>query len=94
MPQAPYTIDFACLSARLAIEVDGEAHNRGGQPAKDITRDAVLAERGFKTLRLSAYEVLKNMDACITAIVAACQESGPHPPSLRDGPPPRSGEEP
>ncbi|WP_288418310.1 endonuclease domain-containing protein [uncultured Novosphingobium sp.] len=94
MPQAPYTIDFACLSARLAIELDGEAHNRGDQPAKDITRDAVLAERGFKTLRLSAYEVLKNMDACITAIVAACQESGPPPPSLRDGPPPRSGEEP
>ncbi|MBB3938391.1 hypothetical protein GGR39_000020 [Novosphingobium fluoreni] len=38
--------------------------------------------------------MLKNMDACITAIVAACQESGPPPPSLRDGPPPRSGEEP
>jgi very-short-patch-repair endonuclease len=93
-PQAPYTIDFACLSARLAIEIDGEAHNRGDQPAKDGVRDAVLAERGFRTLRLPAYEVLKNMDSCIIAIVEACREAGPPPPSLRDGPPPRSGEEP
>ncbi|MFC0206117.1 endonuclease domain-containing protein [Novosphingobium soli] len=92
-PQAPYTIDFACLSARLAIEVDGEAHNRGDRPAKDIVRDTIMAERGFRTLRLPAYEVLKNMDSCITAIVEACREAGPPPPSLRDGPPPRSGEE-
>jgi very-short-patch-repair endonuclease len=28
-PQGPYSLDFACLSARLAVEVDGEAHGRG-----------------------------------------------------------------
>jgi len=27
--QHPYTLDFACLKARLCIEVDGDAHNRG-----------------------------------------------------------------
>lgn len=31
-PMAPYTIDFVCLSARLAIEIDGEAHDRGTAP--------------------------------------------------------------
>ncbi len=77
VPQHPYTLDFACLKARLAIEVDGEAHNRGEQPQKDVVRDRIMAERGFRTLRLPAYEVLKNMEGCLMAIVAACSENPP-----------------
>jgi very-short-patch-repair endonuclease len=81
VPLHPYTLDFACLSVRLAIEVDGEAHNRGDQPQKDEVRDRWMAERGFATLRLPAYEVLKNMDGCVMAIVEACRERGePNPP--------------
>lgn len=76
-PQPPYTIDFACLSSRLAIEVDGEAHNRGDNPQRDVVRDQTLAERGFRALRLPAYEVLKNMESCVIAIVEACREAGP-----------------
>jgi very-short-patch-repair endonuclease len=72
VPQHPYALDFACLQARLAIEVDGEAHNRGDQPQKDEIRDRIMAERGFRTLRLPAYEVLNNMEGCIMGIVAAC----------------------
>jgi len=94
VPQDPYTLDFACLKARLAIEVDGEAHERGDQPRKDEVRDRVLAERGFRTLRLPAYEVLKNMDGCVRGIVAACGEVGPlHHRPAAGGPPPRSGED-
>ena len=92
-PQSPFTIDFACLSSRLAIEVDGEAHDRGGNPQRDEMRDRVLAERGFRTLRIPAREVLKNMETCIMAIVEACRAGGPPPPSLCDGPPPRAGED-
>ena len=77
VPQHPYTLDFACLSARLAIEVDGEAHNRGDQPMRDEVRDRVMAARGFRTLRLPAYEVLKNMEGCVAMIVAACANSSP-----------------
>ncbi|HYE26911.1 MAG TPA: DUF559 domain-containing protein [Allosphingosinicella sp.] len=39
-PLAPYALDFACLEARLAIEVDGEAHDRGDRPQRDHRRDA------------------------------------------------------
>jgi very-short-patch-repair endonuclease len=77
VPQHPYTLDFACLKARLCIEVDGEAHNRGDQPRRDDVRDRVMAKRGFRTLRLAAYKVLKNMEGCIVAIVAACDEANP-----------------
>jgi very-short-patch-repair endonuclease len=77
VPQAPYTLDFACLQARLCIEVDGEAHNRGDQPEKDSVRDRIMAERGFRTLRLPAYEVLNNMEGCMMAIVEACNAKNP-----------------
>ena len=93
VPQKPYTLDFACLKARLVIEVDGEAHDRGDQPQQDIERDRVMAERGFRTMRLPAYEVLRNMEGCIRGIVAECGEGGTPPPRLRRGPPPRSRED-
>jgi len=93
VPQHPYTLDFACLKVRLAIEVDGEAHNRGDQPLKDTVRDSIMVERGFRTMRIPAYDVLSKMDGCVKAIVLACGEGGPPPPRLRRGPPPRSGEE-
>jgi very-short-patch-repair endonuclease len=92
-PLESYTLDFACLSTRLSVEVDGEAHSRGDQPKRDQLRDRVVAQHGFAVLRIPAIEVLKNMDGCITGIVAACAERGPPPPSLRDGPPPRAGED-
>ena len=92
VPQHPFTLDFACLNARFAIEVDGEVHNRGDQPQRDLVRDRVMGERGFRTLRFPATEILKNMEGCVSMIVAACREVGTPPPP-RGGPPPRSGEE-
>ena len=73
-PSEPYTLDFACLSARLGIEFDGFAHDCGDQPEKDEVRDRILAERGFRMLRIPAVEVLKNMESCVLGIVAACEE--------------------
>jgi very-short-patch-repair endonuclease len=95
VPMAPYTIDFSCLSGRLAIEIDSEVHQRGVAPTRDALRDAELARRGFRTLRIPAREVLRNLEDCVNGVVAACREAGPPPPSARaDGPPPRSGEVP
>ena len=73
-PAKPYTLDFACLSARLGIEVDGFAHDCGDQPELDVERDRVMAERGFRILRIPAVEVLKHMESCVRGIVAACEE--------------------
>jgi very-short-patch-repair endonuclease len=93
-PQIGYRLDFACLEARLAIEVDGAAHDHGDRPERDAVRDQRLAEIGFATLRIPAREVLRDLDAVITGIVTACRERAPlhHRPSA-GGPPPRSGED-
>ena len=93
-PQAGFVIDFACLEARLAIEVDGEAHDRGNRPARDAARDAFLARKGFTTLRVPAEEVLRNLENVVAGIVERCRALRPlHHPAPPDGPPPRSGED-
>lgn len=91
-PIGPITDDFVCLSHRLAIEVDGESHNRGDQPQRDAARDAFLQLKGFAVMRIAARDVLNNLEGVIKGIVARCAEVGPlrQPCGL---PPPRSGED-
>jgi len=73
-PAGPsYVLDFACLEAKLAIEVDGEAHDRGINPAHDGARDEWLANQGFRTLRIPAREVLKNLEGVIAYIEETCR---------------------
>jgi very-short-patch-repair endonuclease len=91
-PQGSFALDFACLEARLAIEVDGEAHDRGDRPERDMRRDLVLKQLGFATMRIPAEEVFGNLEGVVLGIVGECQRRGPlHRAS--HGPPPRSGEE-
>ncbi len=93
-PQLGYKLDFCCLSSRVAIEVDGEVHGRGDQPARDALRDERLDRRGFATLRIPAVMILRDLDAAITAIVTLCMERAPSTAAQgRGGPPPRSGED-
>jgi very-short-patch-repair endonuclease len=93
-PQHPFVLDFACLETRLAIEVDGEAHDRGDRPQHDEAREAGLAALGFTTLRIPARDVLGNMEEVLMGILETCRTLGPlHHPASPDGPPPRSGED-
>jgi very-short-patch-repair endonuclease len=57
-PAGFYVLDFFCAEAKLAIEIDGEAHDRGDQPAVDAARDRQLLAHGIVTLRIPAHEVL------------------------------------
>lgn len=62
-------LDFYCSDARLAIEIDGEVHNRD-QPQRDSARDRWFAEDGIETMRIAAAEVLKDIDGVVRGIVA------------------------
>lgn len=73
-PAADYVLDFYCTPARLAIEVDGEAHNRGTRPARDAIRDAWLVAQDIRVLRFPASEVLSNLDDILRQIVAIALE--------------------
>ena len=67
-PAGPYALDFYCDNAKLCVEMDGEAHERGDDPVRDARRDSWLASQGIATLRVPAVEVLKNLDGVVTHI--------------------------
>ena len=85
-PQAGLSVDFACLSARRGIEVDGESHDRGNQPRIDAWRDAKLNERGFAVMRIPTWEVFNNLEGVLLGILEQCRMLGPlhHPASPDD----------
>jgi very-short-patch-repair endonuclease len=86
-PVGPYVLDFYCAAASLAVEVDGMAHDMGDHPARDERRDLWLAGQGIFVLRVPATEVLRDLDAVVTAIHQRCALPL-HQPSA--GPPPRA----
>jgi len=62
-------VDFFAPEARLAVEVDGSAHI--GREARDRGRDAHLATRGVRTLRVKAWEVERGLPAVLARIAEA-----------------------
>ena len=70
-PIGPYIADFYCSAAKLVIEIDGQAHDRGNRPERDVDRDATMRNAGYEVIRISATDVLKNMEAVIMTIRAA-----------------------
>jgi len=68
-PCGPYVIDFYCTDARLAVEVDGIAHDLGGRPQRDLRRDAWLSAQGVTVMRIAASEVMHGVDDVVDAIV-------------------------
>jgi very-short-patch-repair endonuclease len=86
-PAGPYSLDFYCDAAKLCVEVDGEAHERGDRPARDARRDDWLAAEGVMTIRIPAEEVLGNLEGVVRAVTHLARKRAPlHRPS--DGPPP------
>ena len=80
-PLSELVLDFACLERRVAIEIDGRAHEMGDHPERDARRDAYLRSRGVAVLRIPAAFVLKDLNAAILGIVQFCEERSPlhHP---------------
>jgi very-short-patch-repair endonuclease len=83
VPADPYVLDFYCAKAKLVIEVDGEAHERGDRPVRDAQRDAWLAERGVATIRVPAVHVLRDLDAVVRLITAELDARGGAPSTTR-----------
>ena len=91
-PVGGYLADFACLPARLLIEVDGQVHEDDKIARIDQLRQADLESHGYAVLRIAARDVLDKLDGVVRMIVAECLARAPlHQPSA--GPPPRAGED-
>jgi len=66
LPIGPYIVDFACVEARLIVEVDGGQH---AAPGDHDRRDAFLLSKGYQILRFWNNEVLQNRDGVLQRIV-------------------------
>jgi very-short-patch-repair endonuclease len=69
-PIGRYYADFCCRDARLIVEVDGSQH---AGSLRDETRDAALAELGYRTLRFPNHEVRGEIDAVLDTILAVLE---------------------
>ncbi len=58
-----YIVDFYCAERNVVIEVDGPSHDN--KEAYDKKRDDFMTGLGLTVIRVTAGEVLKNMDGVI-----------------------------
>lgn len=72
-PIGPYVVDFACVSAKLAIELDGGQHAE--RTDADRFRTEQLSEEGWELLRFWNHDVLKNPDGVCDRIATAVKMS-------------------
>ena len=85
-PIGPYIADFACVPARLIVEVDGGTHSSAAEVAHDHRRDAYLRAQGWHVFRVTNEDVYKDLDSVLDGIVRFAP-----PPRPSAGPPIKSG---
>ncbi|MDR3374802.1 MAG: endonuclease domain-containing protein [Ancalomicrobiaceae bacterium] len=76
VPIGPYIADFACLEARLVVELDGEQHGFDSNLVRDRHRDAFIRAQGFTTMRFWNSEIGGRIDAVLDEIFAALADAG------------------
>jgi very-short-patch-repair endonuclease len=84
-PIGPYFADFACLEAKLVVELDGGQHVEAA--AHDENRTRFMQAQGYRVLRFWNNEVLTQTKAVLERILLALQDGNPHPSPL-----PQAGE--
>jgi very-short-patch-repair endonuclease len=75
VPIGPYIADFACLAAKLIVEVDGGQHF--DDEPYDRRRTAWLEERGYRVLRFGNIDVLTQTGDVVEAIWIALTGAPP-----------------
>ena len=73
-PIGPFIADFACPTARLIVEVDGDTHT-DAQRVRDRQRDRWFQQHGWFVLRFWGDYVLKQTDDTIGQIDLALHDS-------------------
>ncbi|WP_244314304.1 endonuclease domain-containing protein [Pannonibacter tanglangensis] len=76
-PIVPYIADFALLSHRLVIEIDGDSHGAPGPSRHDAIRDQWLASQGFTVWRFSARDIEHNLEGVVETILLRLGLFGP-----------------
>jgi len=64
----PYILDFYCPEAKLAIELDGAAHDGVAADEVDRMREKFLGSLGIRVLRFENRDVMTNLESVLLHI--------------------------
>jgi very-short-patch-repair endonuclease len=67
-PIHKFIADFVCIEKKLIIEVDGSIHNESDTKEHDEGRTYMLEDIGYRVIRFSNAEVLRNSDNVLKKI--------------------------
>jgi very-short-patch-repair endonuclease len=73
-PKGPYVLDFYCAKARLAVEIDGIAHDMGDRPQRDLRRTEWLEAQRITLIRIPASDLARNFDEAADALIRTAIE--------------------
>jgi len=75
-----YIADFVAHSCRLVVEIDGESHDFEERIRHDDERDKWFASQGYRVIRFTNNDVMKDLEGVVAMIATVAAE--PSPPSL------------
>jgi very-short-patch-repair endonuclease len=81
-PVLHYIADFLCKELMLIVEVDGVTHDDEQTFTKDKAREENLTKAGFKVVRFTDDEILKNMTGVISTLERLIDEMENSTPSI------------
>lgn len=70
-PIDQYVVDFLCPELKLIVEIDGDVH--AFQETRDEKRQAYLETQGFRVVRFTNNDIIKNLDGVLAVIWELCQ---------------------
>jgi very-short-patch-repair endonuclease len=71
VPIGPYIVDFACMAARLVIELDGSQHATDANRERDRQRTRWLESEGYRVIRFWNNDLTSNMEGILETVYAA-----------------------
>ena len=88
-PVGPFVLDFYCAERRLAIEVDGRAHDNAERVEHDERRTMWLNNQGVQVIRLMASDILD--PETFEGVMVTIRENAAPSTSFAGPPPPLRG---
>jgi very-short-patch-repair endonuclease len=74
VPIPPYIADFACISHKLVVELDGATHSEAHEIRHDEKRTELLESKGFKVYRVLNSDVFSSLADVLDGILLVLQQ--------------------
>ena len=69
VPIGNFIVDFACLRAKLVVELDGVDH--ADRVRRDEERDGWLTSQGYRVMRYGNFEIVRGVEIVVDDILRA-----------------------